>query len=386
MARLGETLRSQRERMGITLEQAAEDTRIREKFLRALESGDHQGLPGAVYTKGFLRNYADYLGLDADELVALYVSERGGAEPPREFEPMRPISRKSVVLTPAIIIPFLVLIAVAGFVAYLYYQFSTFAVPPRIEIVEPAGDTIATSAELVVRGRTLPDARVTIRVFPGPETISDVRPGADGSFERTITLKPGSNHIEVQVLDAAGKVNQATRTVRFEAPAATASPGAALVLEQPANGATVTNAFVAVVGRVATGHTITIGTETYSPGPDGRFAVEVALPAGTHSLTVIARAAGRPPVTETRSVTVGYTTAFVTVRIRGGEAWLQVTVDGTVAPGTATVFPDGSTTRYAGRQVVVRTGNGGTTFVTFNGQDLGRLGNDGQIVERVFSP
>ena len=59
MARLGESLRQQREKRGITLDQAAADTRIREKFLKALEDSDYQTLPGTVYTKGFLRNYAE---------------------------------------------------------------------------------------------------------------------------------------------------------------------------------------------------------------------------------------------------------------------------------------------------------------------------------------
>ncbi len=63
MARLGDALREKREQMGVTLPQAAEDTRIREKFLQALESGDYQSLPGTGYTKGFLGNYAHYLNV-----------------------------------------------------------------------------------------------------------------------------------------------------------------------------------------------------------------------------------------------------------------------------------------------------------------------------------
>jgi len=76
MPSLGEQLRAQRERKGITLEQAAADTRIREKFLTALEGGDYPALPGAVYTRGFLRNYAEYLDLETGELVALFQQER----------------------------------------------------------------------------------------------------------------------------------------------------------------------------------------------------------------------------------------------------------------------------------------------------------------------
>jgi len=72
VARFGETLRAQREKKGITLEQAASDTRIREKFLKALEDSDYRTLPGAVYTKGFLRNYAEYLELPTEELVVQF--------------------------------------------------------------------------------------------------------------------------------------------------------------------------------------------------------------------------------------------------------------------------------------------------------------------------
>src|SRR5207247_3383818 len=94
MPSLGEQLRAQRERKGITLEQAAADTRIREKFLTALEAGDYPALPGAVYTRCFLRNYAEDLDLGTDELVAFFPQERGGAPPEpapkRTVQPYRP--------------------------------------------------------------------------------------------------------------------------------------------------------------------------------------------------------------------------------------------------------------------------------------------------------
>ena len=42
-----------------------------------MERGDYRALPGAVYTKGFLRNYALYLGLDRDDVLAQWRAERG---------------------------------------------------------------------------------------------------------------------------------------------------------------------------------------------------------------------------------------------------------------------------------------------------------------------
>ena len=388
MARLGDALRAQRERMGITLEQAAEDTRIRDKFLRALESGDYQTLPGVVYTKGFLRNYADYLGLARDELIAQFQAERGAPDGPRSFEPMRPIIRRSVILTPAVLVPIGVLAAVALFVGYLYYQFTTFAVPPRIEITEPAGDAIAQSAEYTIRGRTAPDARVSIRVSPGPEIIPDVRPSADGAFTVRVPLKPGANHIEVQVFDATGKQNQANRTIRYEVaaqPLPTAvPPDLRLLLAQPAEGATVTNAPVTVSGGVGAGSIVTVNGRGV-PVEGGAFATTIALPAGTHTVTVSLQAPGGSVATATRTVHVSYTMTVVAVRVQGGDAWLQAIVDGVQTAGTGRIFSAGQTLLLSGRQVFLRTGNAGATFVTMNGQDLGALGGQGQVVERVFA-
>jgi len=389
MARFGELLRTQRERKGITLEQAAEDTRIREKFLVALENGDHHGLPGAVYTKGFLRSYAEYLDLESTDLVALYVAERVTTpEPPRTFEPMRPVMRSGVFISPTILVPVVVLAAVVLFVGYLSYQFASFATPPRIEVFEPAvADTLARQSEYVVRGRTVPDGRVTIRVFPGPETIADIRLASDGTFSATVELRPGPNHIEVQVLDASGKVSQIARTVRYEI-VAERSPGPeapAVVVEQPAQGGTYTNSGVPVAGRVERGVvSLTVNGAPLTIAADGRFTDAIDYPAGTHALRFIAKTAAGAESAETRTVTVSFTAAVVTVRVEGGSAWLLARVDGAPAEGTGRVFENGTVRTFTGKQVTIRTGNGGVTHITHNGQLVGALGTTGQVVERTF--
>jgi len=372
--------------MGLTLEQAAEDTRIREKFLRALENGDYQTLPGAVYTKGFLRNYAEYLKLDPDALILQFQSERGTPETPRSFAPMKPIMRRAVILTPAVLVPVVVLAAVGLFLAYLYYQFTTFAVLPRLEIDEPAGDAIVQVAEYNVRGRTVPEGRITIRVQPGGETIPGVRASSDGVFGARVPLKQGANHVEIQVLDATGKVNQASRTIRFESASASPPPAAAaIVLDLPPNGATFTNAPVPVAGRAPAGAAVTVNGKPFTVSPDGRFAESISVPAGPQTIRVVARSAAGSELAETRNITVTFTMAVVTVQIRGSESWLQAVVDGTVAPGTGRVFAPGQAATFSGQQITIRAGNGGAAFVVFNGQDVGALGNEGQVVDRSFS-
>ncbi len=69
---IGDLLREARRARGLTLEEASEATKIRARYLRALESEDWDAMPARAYARGFLRTYAAYLGLDADAIVESY--------------------------------------------------------------------------------------------------------------------------------------------------------------------------------------------------------------------------------------------------------------------------------------------------------------------------
>jgi cytoskeleton protein RodZ len=83
---IGEQLRNARRARGIDLEQVEEKTKIRARFLRAMEDEDWEILPGAAFARSFLHTYAQYLGLDAEELVDEY-RRRESQEPPPEPVP-----------------------------------------------------------------------------------------------------------------------------------------------------------------------------------------------------------------------------------------------------------------------------------------------------------
>jgi cytoskeletal protein RodZ len=69
----GEELRKEREIRGIELREIAEATKISQRFLEALERDDFKNLPAPVFSRGFVREYSRYLGLDAEEMVDRYV-------------------------------------------------------------------------------------------------------------------------------------------------------------------------------------------------------------------------------------------------------------------------------------------------------------------------
>ncbi len=77
---LGEWLRNRREELDISLEQADADTRIRARYLEALEAEDLEALPNKVVARGFLRNYAAYLELDPQQAIDRYAAVAGPSE------------------------------------------------------------------------------------------------------------------------------------------------------------------------------------------------------------------------------------------------------------------------------------------------------------------
>ena len=84
MFEIGSSLREARERRGVGLNQVEQHTAIRTRYIKALEDERFDVLPGPTYTRGFLRAYADYLGLDGQ----LFVDEFNSRflQPGREFD------------------------------------------------------------------------------------------------------------------------------------------------------------------------------------------------------------------------------------------------------------------------------------------------------------
>jgi cytoskeleton protein RodZ len=82
MPRIGETLRDARIRQGVDISDVESATKIRAKYLRALENEEFDLLPGPTFVRSFLRTYADHLGLDSRILVEEFRSEH--ERPPEE--------------------------------------------------------------------------------------------------------------------------------------------------------------------------------------------------------------------------------------------------------------------------------------------------------------
>ncbi len=84
MEEIGSILRESRERLGLTLEEVERAIRIRTHHLEKLERGEFEALPSPVQARGFLRNYAAFLGLDADVILLDYADRLQSRRPARQ--------------------------------------------------------------------------------------------------------------------------------------------------------------------------------------------------------------------------------------------------------------------------------------------------------------
>jgi cytoskeleton protein RodZ len=112
MFEIGSSLREARIRQGLEIVEIEQATKIRAKHLQALEEEEFELLPGQTYVKGFLRTYAEYLGLDGQ----LYVDEFNSRYATGEEEPV-PIARSNVGSRPLRVESRLVLFVLLGIAA-----------------------------------------------------------------------------------------------------------------------------------------------------------------------------------------------------------------------------------------------------------------------------
>jgi len=138
MKELGDLLRIEREKQGLSLDEVHDSTKISKSALRSLEAGTAEDLPHPVYTKGFIKNYAELLGLDGDELAgefSRYLSHEGRSEEMEEAheavmaaETGEPGSGRGKLLS---LLATVILLGVLGWLSYDYF------IKPSAEVERP---------------------------------------------------------------------------------------------------------------------------------------------------------------------------------------------------------------------------------------------------------
>jgi len=129
MAVFGDTLRQARAYKGVTLREAERATRINRYHLAALEEENFSALPPLIYQRGIVRNYANYLDLDANKLLSLFEDASGGKTDPEYGVVVKPLDMPSHWAPNFAIIAFMVVMSAIVF-AWLY---SAYFAPSEVQ-------------------------------------------------------------------------------------------------------------------------------------------------------------------------------------------------------------------------------------------------------------
>lgn len=195
MLTVGEILKQQREKRQIPLDQVEKGIRVREKYLKAIESGQWNFFSSKIYIAGIIKNYAKFLGLDQNKVLAFFrreyeQQENLGFKRKISSQYLTPETKKFVIL--ALVIVFI------GFFAYFGYQLRAYLSPPKVSIISPKTDRFINESRLKIIGQTEKEAVVTIfdeRVYQNKE----------GIFEYLLPLKSGKNTLIIEIIGANGK-------------------------------------------------------------------------------------------------------------------------------------------------------------------------------------
>jgi cytoskeleton protein RodZ len=402
---VGQQLRQARETRSLSLEQAAQATRIRAHYLQSLEAGEFEALPSSTQARGFLRTYASYLKLDAESLLAQMDKRaqagtgspaadtpRPGTPPARETAPPAPAApARSERPTTPVIAPVLEPADAIFMEVGLRLKRQRELLGLSLEDVErhthlrrhylealesgnlhelpspvqgrgmlnnyavflgmdPEPVLLRFADGLQARLATRQGVRPDVQARPEPQ---EVRP--PGIFRRLFSgdfLIGGTLAVFLVIFVLWGAIR--IFSTRSEGLAEAATP-------------TVTAPSIADV---------LLATSTPSPSPVAQTVPATPVPSGLQVTAVNSSEGLQPPQAQAGKVQI-----YIIARQR---AWMQALVDGEVE-FDGRVIPGRPYTFVGDQQVEIVTGNGAALQVYYDQVDLGLLGTFGQIVDRIFT-
>lgn len=186
MLTVGNLLKKAREHSGKQIEEIAQIIRIKPDYLHKIEQNDFSSFNSSTFVKGFIRSYASFLGLDAENIVALFRRQIGEEDVPLKAK--RSVTkRQSFVVSPTTIISAAIVIFFVGLFGFLLSQFYKLQQPPVLKIAQPtAAISTVESASYEIKGLVEENSLVSVNG-------SQIQLRDDSTFSLLVELKEGDN-------------------------------------------------------------------------------------------------------------------------------------------------------------------------------------------------
>ena len=206
MINVGDTIKEERKKRGLTIEQVAKATKIRPQFLQAIENNHYEKLPGPNYAQGFVKNYLAFLELPVSEYMARFRREYDEQAERKLMPqglvgkdiPLKRFSVKQAFLLGGVVLIFLFV--------YLFFQYRAAFFPPFLTINQPQEGMQLSSQSVLVQGTTDPNTAVTINTLPA--YVDD-----SGKFSKELPVFPGTVTLTIKAVNSFGKITTLVRHV-----------------------------------------------------------------------------------------------------------------------------------------------------------------------------
>ena len=388
--RVSELLKTTRERLGEDLQTVSQVLRIRFVYLEAIEAGRYQDLPGKTYVVGFVRAYAEHLGLDVEEVVNRFKQEVDGLEAKEEFVFPSPVTEQSVPGGAIILISLIILGAAYGGWYFLSSQDRNMA-----ELVPDLPAKFAEMINKVKDSKTDEKASVPTKT---EETAKEMAAAVEEKVEETVSeantqdmaeqARKAVEKAEAEAQQVEEKVEQVVETVKVEA---------VEKVEEQAVGATekVVEEEKTIVEKVKDAiKTEEKKEETVVETVEEKVEEVVAAvtpaaaPASTSAVEDEKKEeAETPAVVEEKKEEAPAKPAVMSEKIllkAVDYAWIQV-VDGNGSVKHTQVLNEGDEYEVpAEHGLVLRTGNAGGLEVTVDGKKAPSLGSSGEVRRKIM--
>ncbi len=202
MIRAGEKLRETRLEKGLTLEDVSKSTKIKPLFLSFIEDGNYEKLPSVSYAQGFVKNYAKFLGLPEEEIMAVFRREfnedRAFKVLPQGFEQKDDFPVSGVKIKSTAVFIFVIFLI---FISYILFQYRYAFLNPPLDIESPKEGAVVSSSQITVSGKT--DSNSTVYVNKDAVSVDQ-----NGNFKKIINVFSGKVFITVKVINKFSRVTE----------------------------------------------------------------------------------------------------------------------------------------------------------------------------------
>ncbi|MCX7956005.1 MAG: helix-turn-helix domain-containing protein [Patescibacteria group bacterium] len=195
MLTVADILKNQRLKKGLTLEDIEKKTKIRKKYIEALEKNQWDFFSSKIYIIGLLRNYSRILDLDEKKILAFF---RRDYEKKEDIKFKKKISSKYLNSETKNLFKIISIVIIFFFSFYFLYQLYLYFSPPKLVIISPKENIFKREDKIKIIGKI--NIETSIFIFD-----QKIYPNKEGIFEYDFPLKEGENKLIINLIGANGR-------------------------------------------------------------------------------------------------------------------------------------------------------------------------------------